>query len=391
MTFVNRAKRGFIVMLILTLTTACFSSDEPVPTATPPAANNATEQPAAAIANTTDSTIIEGNSREELDNVRIIEEITTIERYRMRITLVNEISNRNANVHIDAAYVKEPPAEEITMQVDENGEMQTVTMLLVDGLRYMRSGDMVVQTADARMNLRELTLIQPRDATVLGNRFQALGEETVNERATTHYQGGPDAVPTGGTAGDTFDVTALESASIDLWVDQAENFIVAMEVKVEGFDEDQNARMRMRFDYFDFNNPDIVITAPADAMSVPGGVPNDTDGQTGGAGSSADAETGGSEPRNALGKLLGFDMLLATGSEITLASGQIVQISSIYTVDEAVNLVQTQLPANGYTLLSSIAPQAGESVLMFQKAAQIATIQIATSDRGSDWNIVIAP
>jgi hypothetical protein len=245
---------------------------------------------------------------------------------------------------------------------------------------------MVVQTADAQMNLQELTLIQPRDVAGLDGRFAIVGEESVNGRATIHYQGGPEAVPTGGTAGDTFDVTALESASIDLWIDQVENFIVAMEVTVAGFDEEPDALMQMRFDYADFNSPDILIEAPVDAMAMPGGMAAGAD-----TGSPSTAEEDTPEPRNALGKLLGFDLLIATGSEITLVSDQIVQVSSIYTLDEAVNLFQVQLPANGYTFMNLITPQAGESVVMFQKGLQIATIQITETAKGSDWSVIMAP
>ncbi|MEZ4736262.1 MAG: hypothetical protein R3E79_54955 [Caldilineaceae bacterium] len=211
-------------------------------------------------------------------------------------------------------------------------------------------------------------------------------------RATIHYQGGPEAVPTGGTDGDTFDVTGIASAGIDLWVDQAEQFIVAMEVKVTGFDEEPDAHMAMRIEYFDFNSPDIVITAPADALSMAGGMAGSADaGDKASGGETTSTEASGPEPRNALGKLLGFDLLLATGSEITLASNQIVQVATIYTVEEAAKLFQAQLPANGYSLMSSLTPQAGEHVLMFQKEAQIATIQITATAKGSDWNVVMAP
>jgi len=387
MTLEKCIKYCFFLLLVLSMTAACFAGNRPTPTAVAPDPNSAPAQPPTAA---TDNTTVTLNAAP--GEIGIIEEVTSIERYRMRITVVNEVPNRTANIQIDAAYIKEPPAEEITMQIDENGETQTVTMMLVDGLRYMRSGEMVVQTADARMNLQELTLIQPRDATQLSNHFVVVGEETVHGRATIHYQGGPEAVPTGGTAGDTFDVTGIESAGIDLWVDQAENFIVAMAVKVAGFAEEPAARMEMRFEYFDFNSPDIIITAPADALSMSGGMPGSADAGDKGTGDVVSpADNSGPEPRNALGKLLGFDLLLATGSEITLASNQIVQVSSVYTVDEAANLFQTQLPANGYSLMSSLTPQAGEHVLMFQKGAQITTVQLTATDKGSDWSVVMAP
>lgn len=389
-------KRILALMLVVIVTTACFSRNRPDTSAAdtvaePPPTATSTSAPVTSAVDTLEKSEVEDANQESngtavIGDIQIVEEIASIDRYRMKITMKSEIPNRNANIQVDAAYSKDPLAEEITMRVDENGETQTVTMLLVDGLRYMRSGEMVVQTADARMNLQELTLIQPRDAAPLGSRFTQIAEETINGRETILYRGGPDAVPTGGTAGDTFDVTAVESASIDLWIDKAEQFIVAMAVTIDGFDDEPTAHMEMRFDYYDFNSPDIVIEAPDDAISTGVNAGDDSSNS-----STMEGSDNASEPRNALGKLLGYDFLLATGSEITLASNQIVQVSTIYTLDEAVNLFQVQLPANGYTFMSAVTPQQGESVLMFQKGMQVATIQITATEQGSEWNVVVAP
>lgn len=393
------------LLLLAVLTIGCFSRGDSKAVPPPP-----TEQAAPATATTNESTAAEADSEADsgtaettalsaMAQLAIIEDVPSIARYRMRLTMGSEIPDRNTFVEVEAAYIKEPPTEEIVMQVEERGETQTITTYLVDGLRYMRSGDMVVQTADARMNLNELTLIQPRDATVLDDRFSVVGEETLNGRETTHYQGGPDAVPTGSTAGDSFDLTSLASARIDLWVDQAEQFIVAMEVNAEITEGSPGEQIHMRFEYYDFNSPEIVIEAPDDAMAVPGGMPGEMSGAED-QGEPADesattapaADTAAPpEPRNALGKLLGFDLLVATGSEINAVSDQIVQVASVYTVDEAVGLFQATLPANGYTFLNLVEPQAGESVLMFQKGMQVATIQITEADSGSDWTVVMAP
>lgn len=390
------------LVLFVALATGCFSRGDsravpPPPTDQAQPITAATDEPTAAPpsaesnAETTETTETTVLTTEQL---AIIEDVPSIDRYRMRLTMSSEIPDRNTYVEVEAAYIKEPPTEEIVMQVEERGETQIITTYLVDGLRYMRSGDMVVQTADARMNLNELTLIQPRDATLLDDRFAVVGEETLNGRETIHYQGGPEAVPTGSTAGDSFDVTSLASARIDLWVDQAEQFIVAMEVNAENT-EGAGEQIRMRFEYYDFNSPEIVIEAPEGAAAMPGGMPGgedngDTSGEAETTAPAGDAAAA-AEPRNALGQLLGFDLLVATGSEITAVSDQIVQVASVYTVDEAVGLFQANLPANGYTFLNLVEPQAGESVLMFQKGMQIATIQITETDNGSDWNVVMAP
>ncbi len=384
----QRVHISLLLCFTLLMATACFggaesTADDPVSATEPAIADPAatpTTEPAAANTNTSERAVAD-----TLAAVRVVEEVESIVRYRMRTVVRNEIPNRNSSVEIDAAYIKEPPAEEITVQIDEGGDVQVLSMILVDGQRYMRSGEMVVQSADAQMNLDELTLIQPYDATDLSEHYRNLGEETLNGRTTTHYQGGAAAVPIASSGSDTFDLTGIESAQIDLWVDQAEHFIVAMEINVDGYPGEPDAAMQMRFDYFDFNSPDITVEAPADAMTVPdaGAASN---GESG-----TDPAAGGAEPRNALGKLLGFDLLLATGSEIVIASNQLVQVTTIYTLEEAVRLFQAQLPVNGYTFLNLMTPNDNERVLMFQKGAQIATIQLVATDNGSDWTVVMAP
>ncbi len=381
-----------MLTLVLTIATACFSRGNPAT----PLDDSATEEanlpatvesmpttlPATATtAMTSAMTSIESIEMGGID-ATVIENVESIERYRMRVTYTSQGTGRDSETVIEAAYSKEPPAESITVTFAENDQQETIAMVLVDGVRYIKAGEVFVQTPDAAMSLQELTLIQPQDVD-LSSEFTRIGEEEINGRSTLHYQGGPGAVPTGGTAGDTFDVTGIASATIDLWIDQAEKFIVAMAVQVDGLDEAPDALFQMRFDYFDFNSPEIVIAVPEDALAMQGDMPETATDDS----PAVDVAT----PRNDLGKLLGFDLPVATGSQITAVTNQLVQVNSIYTLDEAVNLFQLLLPANGYTLLNAITPQADERVLMFQKGAQVATIQIKVTAQGSDWDVVVAP
>jgi len=381
-----------ILTLILTAATACSSGGN---STTPPEANDSGEvsQPTTVAIETASDAASDAESEptaetETMDaaeagglEATIIEEVASIERYRMRVTYGSQGTARDNDTVIEAAYSKEPPAESFTVTFTENGQPETITMILVDGVRYIQAGEAFIQTTDEAMNLHELTLIQPQDVDFAAN-FTQIGEEERNGRMTVHYQGGPDAVPTGGTAGDTFDVSGIASATIDLWIDQAEKFIVAMSVQIDGLEEDPEAIFGMHFEYFDFNSPDIVIAIPEQALAMA-----ENTAESGDDSSAAAAVT----PRNDLGKLLGFDLLVATGSQITAVTNQVVQVKSVYTLDEAVNLFQLQLPANGYTLLNAITPQAGEQVLMFQKDGKTATIQIKGTDEGSDWDVIIAP
>ncbi len=188
-----------------------------------------------------------------------IEENGQIERYRMRITVNSEGSaQRPHHVTVEGLYIVEPPAEELTVNYEEDGTVNSITMTTIDELHYMQQGDIVVQTPDAAVNVQELMLVAPQDATDLANSFTLIGEEEINGRTTLHYQGDPKALHTDGA----IDLSLLDTAAVDVWVDTTENFIVAMELRAFGLDGNPDGTYEARLDYFDFNNADITIVAP---------------------------------------------------------------------------------------------------------------------------------
>jgi hypothetical protein len=195
-----------------------------------------------------------------------IEEAGKVERYRMRLT-VSSMGSEHLPEHatVAGAYILKPPAAVVTINYAEDDATQSVTMTSLDGLHYLQEGDMVVQMPDAVFNIQELTWIAPQDATNLAGSFLLIGEEEVNSRTTLHYQGDPKAIPTDGT----IDLSRLETATIDVWVDTAENFIVAMELRAFGLDGNPDGVYEMRLDYFDFNDPGIVIETPELTDSLP--------------------------------------------------------------------------------------------------------------------------
>ncbi len=188
-----------------------------------------------------------------------IEKTGTIERYRMRLTVNSAGTERLPEyATVEGAYILKPPAEVVTINYAGGDVTQSVTMTSLDGLHYLQQGDITTQMPDAVFNIQELTWIAPQDATNLASSFLLIGEEEANGRTTLHYQGDPKAIHTDGT----IDLSRLETATVDVWVDTTENFIVAMELRAFGVDGNPDGSYEMRLDYVDFNDPSIVITAP---------------------------------------------------------------------------------------------------------------------------------
>lgn len=315
-------------------------------------------------------------------NFSTVEEAAEIQSYRMRITMNSTSARGNDQVEISGEYVKEPPAEKLTMQFEQSGELQVMEILLVDGVRYVQVDEMWMAAPDMAPDIQELTLLTPADMQEVHSGFAQVGVETVNGRQTVHYRGDKETIPTVGTAGDTLDVSEVEDAQIDLWVDQAAHFLVKMQLSVQ---EAADSTAQLTFEYYDFN-ADIVIVKPDNVMSMPGmgQVAVDTESPSTEAGQE-------SASTSALGQLLGFDLMMPTGSSTSLLGSNMAQLSTPYTAEEAVNLFSQTMPANGYTLMSQLNPEAGQTVLMYQKGVKIITINITATESGSELQIISAP
>jgi hypothetical protein len=347
------------LLLIMTVSlSACFSSDESTP------AENNRDSAASAPTNTPAPTAADpATANAGPEQISVVEDAAAINSYRMRIELNSEDARGKNNVAIEGEFVKEAPAVRLVIRFEENGEPQQMEMVAVDGLRYVQANGMWMQTPDMALNIAEYTLITPADIAEKSTGLTRLGSETVNGRTTVHYQGDKSSIPVAGTASDTFDVSQVESAQLDLWVDEAENFIVKLQINVQDGQGEQGQRHTLLIEYLDFNIP-ITIKTPENLANEPS------------TGASSDQPAAVTEPRTDLGKLLGFDILLPTGSQIILQTTNMLQATTPYTLDEAVNLFQRNMPTNGYTLMSQVAPAAGQTVLMYQQGAKIVTINL---------------
>ncbi|MEZ4661853.1 MAG: hypothetical protein R2911_30255 [Caldilineaceae bacterium] len=317
-----------------------------------------------------------------------IEDAAEIQSYRMRVSMNTNSAGGAAQVEITGEYTKEPRAERLTMHFDEGGEVNNMEILLVEGVRYAQFEGMWVAAPDMVPDIQELTLITPADLQEMPDGVVEVGTENVNGRQTTHYHGDKETIPVVGAAGDTLDVSQVEDAQIDFWVDQAANFLVKMQLTVNGEVGNPDTVSQIIFEYFDFN-ADMAIEKPENVMAIPG-MGQAADEQPAAAPLTSDDEQAGATT-SALGALLGFDLMLPTGSDFSLMGSNMAQLTTPYTAEEAVNLFTQTMPANGYTLMSQLNPEAGQTVLMFQKGVKIITINITAADGGSEMQIVSAP
>jgi hypothetical protein len=290
-----------------------------------------------------------------------------INSYRLRIVTQSTSPRGVDKVEIDGAFVKQPPAEELKIRF-QDGE-QTMAMITVDGTRYMQAGDQWLQTPESALSLDELTLITPEDVAGLLARMTRVGVEDVNGLQSVHYRGGKEMIPVVGEPGDSLDVSQLAFAELNLWVDQATNVVTRLALQANGEEGGGAVSLEVIFDYFDFNAViDIQAPATAGAAVVP----------------SAELPGAAALPDDALGQLLGFRLMLPTGSEVESTVGAtLVTVLTPFTVAEAQRMIEQTLPANGYTLTTKAEPAPGQATYLFQQGAKVVNVTISDGGGGA--------
>lgn len=301
-------------------------------------------------------------------------EASAINSYRLRIVTASQSPRGLDQVEVDAAFIKEPPAEEWHIRFQDGA--QTLAMISVEGVRYMQAGDQWLQTPETTFAVDELTLITPEDVAGLLGRMTLVGVEEVNGVQALHYRGGKEVIPVVGEPGDSLDVSQLAMAELNLWIDQATNVVTRLVLAASDAEGGDAVSLDVVFDYYDFNAP-IAIRAPATSAGLGTGDP---------------AAPATALPGDTLSQLLGFRFMLPTGSTVESALGTtMVTALTPFTLAEAQRMLELTLPANGYTLVTRAEPAPGQTVYLFQQADRAVTVTVAAADAGTRMQFVAAP
>ncbi|MEX1021420.1 MAG: hypothetical protein WDZ49_17295 [Litorilinea sp.] len=223
--------------------------------------------------------------------------------------------------------------------------------------------------AEANLRLSEMTLITAADGRDMLGQLTPLGVETINDRSALRFQGNKDVIPVVGTASDTLDVSRTDSAQINLWVDTEFNVISRLLLEATVGEGDEAMHMSVMIEYYDFNT-DITITAPDVADADAGG-------------ESGDEPVAEADLRGPVSQLLGFNLLLPSGSNVeTVAGDAMVVATTPYTFDEAQNWLELNLVQGGYAQTTKIGPANDQVTYIFQNDVQSVSIIVAPDGAG---------
>lgn len=220
-----------------------------------------------------------------------------------------------------------------------------------------------MQAPDTKMDIAELTLLTPQNSVGLVGQMEVVGTETVNDRTALHYRGGKEIIPVVGTQGDTLDVSQIETAQLDLWVDERYNAIIRLSLQASN--SEPSVAFTLTYDYVDLNS-DIQIVAPE---TLP---------------ESSAPPTGDFVPNNELGELLGFNLMFPTGSTVeTVVGATLYVIVGPFTIEEAPAFIETNMQANGYTQLTKNNGPTGEVIYLFQREQKAVSITLTDAGDGT--------
>lgn len=294
-----------------------------------------------------------------------VEDAPGINSYRMHILVSSSTARGEDNIQIEGAFVKAPPAEQILITFVQEDETQEIEVVSVEGSNYTRVGETWIQSPDRTFsNLAEITLLTPQNIAGIVAQMEVIGTETVNGMNATHYRGSKEIIPVVGPAGDTLDVSRVEHAQLDLWADETHNAIVKLILEARNSEPPMTSTLT--FDYTDLNH-ELTIEAPA-TMPASEEAPAADD----------------FVPRNELGALLGFNLLFPTGSTVeTVVGTNLYVVVGPYTLEEAANMIELNMAANGYSLMTKLDEPSGAVNYLFQQGDKVVNITLSDAGDGN--------
>jgi hypothetical protein len=198
--------------------------------------------------------------------LRAIEDVPSIRTYRMDAQLQAGVAPRFQATAVKAFYGKDPERYSIRVELTE-GEREPIPIeaRLVDGTIYFR---MKTQWAPVeKFHLAEMTVITPRHLLGIGDRLDEVGREELHGRSVIHLRGDKSDLPPVRSGSESMDFSKMDHATVDLWVDREEHFIVRMHIAAEGTERGQALPVDIRFEYSEFNVP-IAVEAPTTDETV---------------------------------------------------------------------------------------------------------------------------
>ena len=214
----------------------------------------------------------------DLSNAKTLDEIADINSFRLRINIQAEgdafatqdgAPQLGSGINIEGAFVKEPAAQHIVMALgDDDQGLGNLEFIQVDNKGYANfTGEWIEAPIEQAPSIEDLAFMTPADLADGLHELERVGDtETLNGRDTVHLHADKETFAKLNTGDEQIALDEAEEVELDLWFDQADGFIVKMQILAQGKglneeDAEATGRVEMTLEYYDFNE-NIVIETP---------------------------------------------------------------------------------------------------------------------------------
>ncbi len=234
------------------------------PTDTPAKAEEAPTAPAAPTTAAGEGAPEEGEAEEPALDPLAVTDFDRLDSYRMtqviRWQTEDEDGTDEGQMHVEIAFVREPRAMQWQVIESADGDAESFSMIWVDGIVYMGSGDEWMAVASDE-DMGDPWSMPPEQ--YVSRHSKRVGTESINGVRTVHYR----------DEGLDFSITGLGHVTqADYWISEEYDVVVRTVVIWTGEEDGYDMRYEMQWDITEINQP-ITITAP-EGVARPG-LPDD--------------------------------------------------------------------------------------------------------------------
>lgn len=272
-------------------------------------------------------------------------------------------------IEMDGVYGKVPERYHVRVSVtDKDRDPVIIEALLADGQLYSKFTTNWV--AVEKFHLEELVVFTPEHLLGIEGKLTEVGAEDHQGREVVHLRGGKENLPKVVSGSDSIDFSRMESAVLDLWVDQDERFIARVHIAAQAMERGALQPFDVTYEYSGFNEP-VTVKKPVDAV-VPQNVAPPAPTQ-------ADAT-----------RALGFEFTIPGGGRVINIVGATVSMITAMPLDDARAYAGEAMRAAGFTPGEEVEQYPGEfytdytkgertvGVLVFQVTDSGATITVGS-------------
>lgn len=298
--------------------------------------------------------------------IQPIADAASVHSYRMKASMSFGEDPPMQLAEVDGAYTKEPPAEELQTRVSEGGRKPWVRdVRRVGGVLYAGSGGKWGEIE--RFDLTEMSIVLPEDLLGMGEGLEVIAEEEWNGRAVLHLRGDKDDLPDVKGSSDGIEFSRTDRATVDLWVDEEEHFIVKFQILAEVSERGETLPIEFTFEVSDINDA-ITVEPPSPESMIRVEVPPMPTAEE-------------------VAAKLGFEFALPEGARVSIVAAT-VNVLTAMPLPEARDHAARSMGAAGFTLVEESESYPGEfhavyrrgertlGVKVFQVSETGATIQV---------------